>query len=621
MILRRRIVLTFIAPILTRATAAGGFGIDAPLARLPNGKFYLPGTLVLGRIAEALRHLAQAQEAACQPATCGDVLAEFFGDNGDEARGRDKRRRIFVGDCVTSEEGDPSNLRTRIALDSVSGAVQEGALQTIESPFAPGKRVKFEGELRLLGTKKAINGALPLIEKAMAWMTQLGALRTAGFGVIDSVRLCDPDPLNASGEITNASDRLALTLRMRDPLFVGDKRIDENTYESAALIPGGAIKGALANQILADAGLPAGKALQEEAERLPETLRALARHFSDITVTHGYPILKGQTSNPLARRAPLSWIESGAEGLADLASIADPAMAVLIDGKAPRFALAGKNPGRAHKAAGWSKPPEFDFRIRTAIDETRRAAKENKLFGVAYRRTDQHYWRSEIDLSALRSEDLKKEVIAGLAEALREGLIGLGRGGAFCEASLAATSALSCLGAAGRFALVLQTQALLRKPEAGRGGDVTEAYREAFGNTGLPASFDLLAIFVWEELRGAAFMSKRLPSGVRYRPWLLTKPGSVFVFGPATENAAPTAEDFEVINSWLRSGLPVPKATLTYYGITDAGEAWRFCPYLPQNGYGEVMAGTDFGGVCRPVEDRLTYIGDFGFERQGAEVA
>ncbi|NOY54353.1 MAG: hypothetical protein GXP58_12190 [Deltaproteobacteria bacterium] len=48
-----KITLQLIGPVLTHSTAAGPYGIDSPMAKDRQDRYYLPGTLVKGRLREA----------------------------------------------------------------------------------------------------------------------------------------------------------------------------------------------------------------------------------------------------------------------------------------------------------------------------------------------------------------------------------------------------------------------------------------------------------------------------------------------------------------------------------------------------------------------------------------
>jgi len=140
----------------------------------------------------------------------------------------------------------------------------------------------------------------------------------------------------------------------------------------------------------------------------------------------------------------------------------------------------------------------------------------------------------------------------------------------------------------GLLALRLVTPALLADPrvQESNGGESSGHVREE----------DLHQLYaqVWNELSGGAltlshfyasqsllgghYLHKRFQKDSPYNPWLLTDPGSIFVFevGEASKAEA-------LIDLWLSSGLPIPQKTADHFG-----NDWQTNPFIPANGFGEV---------------------------------
>nr|WP_294528795.1 RAMP superfamily CRISPR-associated protein [uncultured Rhodopila sp.] len=604
MIGRRRIAFKLAGPVLSRSTAIGAFGVDTPAARR-SGTLYLPGTLVLGRIKDAFRILAQVD------ADYAAALALWFGAMDDTKTGAPRRRRLFISDLTFQTVG-ASATRPRVAIDPLSGAVLEGAIQIVESPFAIGETVTCEGDVRLLGQAREIEAFWPLLLKAMSWITQLGSLRTVGYGRIKRPSLlseADPQP----PEPPAACDRLRIVLDVRDPLCVGEKRNDRNTYASSDVIPGGAIKGTLAAMILADIGAQHSDGTVEQADK-----SVLGRNFSRLRFTHAVPVPRTADGlPPRPSRIPHSWVRAPACDAAgqpldhdifyDAARAAKPEAAHTVGGIAPRFSPDWKRDAwtAAEKLIGWSAP-DTELRVRTAIDETLRSAKANQLFAIECVVTTGHLWVGEIDLSAI-PDDERVAVARALNGHVAHGIIGLGRTGSFALVGLepAAEHPEPATDEHGRVSLVLQSAALLRQPAPS--GDVTEAYGQAFRALGADsAGLTLAAIFVRERLAGAGFMATRFfRDGRTYQPYLLTEPGSTFVFNVETGRRA---DALARIAGWERSGLDIPAPTRDAYGLPDDASLWQVCPYVRENGYAEVASRT------RLTADTLKPLGGIGIE-------
>jgi hypothetical protein len=594
MIGHHRISFAVEGPVLSRSTSIGAFGVDAPAARLsgPSGTLYLPGTLVLGRIRDAFRTLAQADDRY------GAALALWFGARDNAEAGPPHRRRLFISDLTFQSPGADAT-RPRVAIDPLSGSVLEGAIQTVESPFGIGETVTCEGDVRLLGQADEIEAFWPLLRKALCWITQLGSLRTVGYGRIKHPCLKPATDVPPPPEPPAACGQLRIVLDVRDPLCVGEKRNDPNTFASSDVIPGGAIKGTLASMILADLAVPPSKGTVEEADS-----SALGRNFSRLRFTHAVPVVRPEAGSPLPprpSRIPHSWVRAPAcddAGKAleahvfyDAARAEHPAAAYVIGGAAPRFSPDWKHDAwtEAEELTGWSAPGT-ELRVRTAIDETLRSARANQLFAIECRVTTGHLWVGEIDLSAVPDTE-RAEVVQALHGLVAQGIAGLGRTGSFATVRLeaAAEPAGPEIDERGRIALVLQSAALLREPAIA--GDVTEAYRQAFRELGAEASgLTLAAIFVRERLAGAEFIAARFFGKDRiYRPYLLTEPGSTFVFdiGPGRR-----ADACAAVAGWERRGLDIPAATLDAYALPKGASLWKACPFVRENGYAEVASRT-----------------------------
>jgi hypothetical protein len=569
MIASHQLTITLRAPWLSRDNHVGLFGIDAPLARLPDGRHYLPGTLLVGRLAEAFDHLGEVDERFREAASL------FFPRNGlgaDVASGRESRRRLFISDLVLKGKAPDDGLRTRIAIDSATGRVLDGALQVIEAPFGPGKEVQFRAIVRLLGSRTDCDTMALLLGPALQWLTQLGGGRTYGHGVVEGIELAPFVANKGKGATVVDATRLRLRIQPQDPLCVGEKRTSPNSYSSSDVIAGGVIKGALANNLLASAGL-AGD-LAANAHKL-KGLEQLASHFSALHISHAFPATVGSNARP--RRAPFS-LASKDGAFADMAMLTDP------EAPQPGWSFEPnwkpETIARHQEKSGWPDVGR-DFRIRTAIDTAHRASAEGRLFAVDYIDPAGHEWIAHVNV-AVSGENAgvsATDIIAQLQTAMADGLAGVGRGGAFCKVTFERAPEVEAPKASkgDRIILTLQTPALLRVPTEGETGDVTQAYRIAFADIGLPG---LRSIFIRERLHGAQFFARRLPDGTTYKPWLLTRAGSCFVFD--------VAENPPDLATLQRFGLAVPDSTAKFYGLDLAQEPWRHCPYLPENGYGEV---------------------------------
>ena len=93
-------------------------------------------------------------------------------------------------------------------------------------------------------------------------------------------------------------------------------------------------------------------------------------------------------------------------------------------------------------------------------------------------------------------------------------------------------------------------------------------------------SLTLERFFARQSLHGG-YVSRRA-NHRHYEPFLLTDRGSVFVLTIEDEVKARP-----LLDTWNVQGLPTPEWVSRRY--TPNGAAlWQRCPYLPQNGFGEI---------------------------------
>ena len=588
MITRIEVGIAVKAPFATRGSGAGSVGVDLPLARDGKGRLMIAGSHIIGKLAQATRELGQLLEedasGADYLADLRELYAESAQSRGEEADalsdGRGPRRGLTSTDFVVENAPPSPGTRTRIAIDNVTETVSDGMMQVIEQPAPAGAEVLFTGTLFLFGTVD--EKRLARLRRAIDFVPQVGGLRTVGFGASRCIRF--ESNSTAAADTERLADRLELCLSFASPFCAGEARNTPNTYSSADHVPGGVIKGAVARQLLAAKGLSGFLDDPANATRLGGEFGTLAHEFSRIIVRHALPVPQGATGRK-ARVLPdsLASIEiDGQPVILDLAGLEDPSAAVLVEGQVPiaRFDWKPKLTELAEKLFARPDGPRKELRIRTEIDPGIRAAKPSRLFGIEYTLTHDHDFLAEVDLTACADPTA---VGRALQQILNAGLAGIGRGGAFANVTMRSATAIAPLTMSKHVVAVLQTAALLRDPSL-EALDLRESYEVSFRSIGLPEGWRLKALFVRERLAGGGFFLNRLAEGGHYAPWLLTEPGATFVF-EGHDAGAPFPE------GWFRTGLPVPAYVLAHHGISDFPNIYRVCPYLPENGYGELVAG------------------------------
>jgi hypothetical protein len=369
------------------------------------------------------------------------------------------------------------------------------------------------------------------------------------------------------------TSRFQLVLAFRDPLTIGERRNSSNIYTTSDVVPGGAIKGALANLIMASDGVR-GSGLQT-SNLYPD----LARNFSALQITHLFPAAKDALR---PRVWPRSLVAIDKATLFDVALIDRAAVGAK---GAPAFSpdWKGETYGVADERVGWPDVPRRLI-VRTAVDPDKLSAATSQLYAQEQCEVGEHVWVGQVDLSDV-PEGVREKVADQFCAVISNGLPGVGRSQSLATMANPATASTPSIKWSpdedGCIVLTLQTSALLRSPAS----DYSTAITELSNGT-----LAYVRHFARERLSGADFMDRRYFKGQIYRPWLLTEAGSVFVVRPA-EGQGDEAAAF--IRRWLDHGLPLPQSVKSFYGLeTGATDAalWQKCPYIAQNGYGEIAA-------------------------------
>jgi len=519
------------SPFLFQGIEVAGVGFDSSAQRDELGRPIIPGDHLRGHLRHALMALLGADAQ--------DHCKRLFGEESPEAS-NDARERgaLLLGDLHHDGAARQVSSYTRIALMEKTGAVQEGSLQQIELVAPIGEEVCFRG--RLVLRPKAPADAAQKLLTALQMIPALGANKSAGFGEVVSER-CELRPLAEPPLITlpNQAGRYAVTVRFDRPLLVNADRLDNNVFRSAKIVPGGAIKGALA-QALTDAGQDA--LLDEE--------------FSNILIGHAFPLQDGM---PADRAMPDLMIE--AEGKIRFGHEPRVLEELSLTG-VPSF------PGD-WKDAAWAQAqrmlgrPAFDHgflpRGRVAVTPDG-IAEEGKLFVVMPVATAGHRWRFILDMS-----DRPSTLCAAVSRELSAGLDGLGRTGARMIVEKIASISPPAQPAAGEVLLLLETPAALT--DLRNGAPLFEQYA-AYMHEVLGAK--LLGCWARQRMAGHyQAIRHRAFGAASYLPFELTEAGAVFHL-EVTETTK--------LGHALRRGLPPFDAKLT----------WDTCPFMAENGYGEV---------------------------------
>lgn len=583
--------LTLRSPFVTRGIAPDRATIDTPLARDAKRRIMLPGTLIQGVVRAALGELCHHLEHHILEGGTGPLREEIvnlFGRGSDEeptsrtgidgwkVQNEPRRGQLSFGDLVVEGSDQPSTadqVLTRIQIDAGLGSAREGFLQVIELPYAQGDEVVFSGKAHLRAGAMDAGRAKLLIERALALVPAIGAVKSAGFGKLVGYEVEAPEAIVLTPvKLAVTTGPIAIRYKIDRPFLIGSSKSSGNLFRGDDVIPGAAIKGVLA-EALKDAGLM-------------DT--SMGDWLAELTISHAFP---GERGNQAPARQPLprSLAVASPLGRGD-PLVMDRLLAGddggRIDNELYQLAFSGDwKPKDQDLVAGavevGAPSPRRDVRTRTKIDpKTGTSAFEQiegeaeaagQLFSYSAVCADEHDWHGWLMTpTGVSSPEL--EALLGLLEA---GVIGFGKTSACLmgmeaalDHGLTPPEVMPVAPGDRRYAVTLLTPALLNDQEALRSDpDLFSDYAHYWENLG----FRLHDFYAGQCIEGG-YVALRYPQrDDGYEPYLLTEPGSVFLIEP---------EDGAGLDGLLLAGLPPNKA------ITRRD--WESCPYLSENGFGMI---------------------------------
>ncbi|MGZ8220958.1 MAG: RAMP superfamily CRISPR-associated protein, partial [Methylobacter sp.] len=406
--------LTLTGPILTQSSSPSAWGLDMVAARNTEGYFYLPGTLVVGKLRQAWQELEAAVRDEQNWFT--PEFAKWLGEANENDIPNTKQ--LYFSDLVYQGDEDSNAVLNRIEIDEERGAVAENQLVVIQSPFLTGDDYLFTGELHFFANNhEEVNKIVRHVEAGLHWTAQLGAMRTVGFGRVKSVtcstitkELSKPDLPAQLPAVKN----FTLIIRPLYPFCITDKPVADNLFESIYIIPGSVILGSIVttwNHLCKKSGGRTDDINDEQRTKLKD-------YFSSIRISHALPSEEVGT-RPIS--LPLSLVKVPKDDdLYDVILLDKPC---LINGETPAFAIDWKED--ANSDYGWPQITK-ELRTRTHIDpETLRSA-DKDLFSYEQIAPKSLNWNAVIDLSRI-SENDRNAVFSELQSLLSEGIAALSK--------------------------------------------------------------------------------------------------------------------------------------------------------------------------------------------------
>lgn len=565
------IALTVRSPFLFQGLANGLMGIDTAQLRDEEGRPVIPADQVRGVLLEAMTDLA----AAAPTLATADDIRQLFGQGSIEAKAgtggvieydRPERSELIFADLVADGLDCSVGETTRVQIDEETGAVKTGHMQVIELVAPLRREVTFKGSFVAFLKRGSSKRQIDAIVAALATVSSIGAFKSAGFGEITKHSLTvGAEQDLALPAATSAPLRQSYLVSFDRPILVDAKWVADNAVSGAAIVPGAAFKGALAER-LRRAGID------------PESDPRFAKPLAAMRVSHAFPVT--DAGDLLLESLPLSLValKREGEGFAFGDALKVPyGRGATIDGEAALFSTDWKDEtfSDAAKALGrvGGDPPSELPRTHTAIGP-KGIAEDQRLFTTIARSTRGRKWLLTVDGGGDSPEYQQ------LVALLEGGLDGIGRTGARATL-LPVTQPVAwpqpkCVAShPDLFVVVLRTPAMMTDPLAA--GDAKTQYERYFELTCPDAMLE--NFYAAQRLAGRYLATRRRPYGATYYPFVLTEPGSTFLI---KAKPGKTKSVSEKLAQLMRSGLPVVALSRA------APLSWRNCPFVPENGFGDI---------------------------------
>jgi len=593
---RLKVKIKVSAPFLCSATGPSRWGIDASFHRDYLDQFCIPKSHIKGKLKEAWKELCSASEGAFSIDI--DDIDHWLG-RGTEQKDHYKASKglIRFSDFVLAENPVDTHRSHRIKIEKITGTTTQGALICAETPFKSGKQSDWEGVISFPACdeteRKTIENSVLI---GLRWITAFGTEKSVGFGRVMEVNLVDSQVEHHDPERIgkgNAVSEICMALTQDEPVTIGAKRIKDNYLTTETIFSGALIKGAVADCIRQRCGLPKNSAIEPGPELTTAGMGTLAKHFTGIRFSHGFPSTCTDTRPVFP---PLSITKDNC-GIFDAVSQENPFFRSNDKKKPspPEFICDWKDTSAIFKDYGWARPRTIAS-THTAIEPLSRRSADEKLYTFELvcpaDRDDHEICRlTNIRLpDGLQSHE-KSNLYAQIKYVLEHWLTHIGKRDAAVKKALTSkgrwTPSQKSTGMIrdGMSIITLQTDALILNPWEIKTGSEQELKAEytQYWEKISERAFRFKHFFASHVLYGG-YVGQRYRTDGQYYPFLLTCPGSVFVLEAMNETEAQ-----KYCDTWLSEGIPSPDWSLIRYGKTSSGKPdWQKFPYVRENGYGEI---------------------------------
>lgn len=589
------------SPFIMAGIEHAAAGVDTPALRDELKRPIIPADHLKGLLRQAASELPP-------PALTSLSLHSLFGSASPENHaGADPfapaRGRILFGDLAAEEYVNPGagqrsqieeynkkplseRTITRIKIDDETGTAEDGMLQEVELAAPLAAKTYFTGKAIFHGTRDEADELCPLLNAALKLVPFFGGQRSAGYGehVEDdsAVALAGGGPVIAPKKLPPPPRaRMQIDASFDRPFLVDAERLGGNIFVGRTIIPGGVIKGALADMLVAGGIDP----------RTGDMKTVL----SEIRISHAFPLDKDDCA--LDRALPLSatLIRKGEATIFRCGLSAARDMIGLIDNQCADFQADWKGVDFAKFSGHVGRPngsyaiPRF-ARGHTRIDPLMGAANDEDLFvevarGALLDGGDTRKFRFQVDFG----DHVNTPEAAMIWAILSSQLDGVGKNRAVFTMSGSKQlpepreniNSPTC-----RWRVLLETPAALFDPDSG----------EAPDDNGVPLGIkEQLKLYIKEVIpeaildraflryrRAGGYPGLRFRNGGGYRPIILFDAGSCFSISCEQRDK----DKVGVLLATLeRTGLPSMRWEQQ---VLVPAQDWLSNPYVPENGYGEI---------------------------------
>lgn len=607
-----KVFLKLKAPLISSGGGDAVRGLNRIFYRDAEGRIVLQGSHIKGKLREAFRELKSA-------GIMSDFnLTQALGRENDTGEWLPENGKLQFTDFILKDiNGINQNAPlTRVSINLKTGTSRENFLQFIEKIALPGSSTKWEGGIHFSASSKDEAKVLGnIISIGLKWMTAVGGMKGSGYGILEEVKT-SLEECKSPHVISLKSDGgrdLTMIFEFENDLLIGGVKKKSNYLESINVIPGSIIKGALARHLNQVCGSENSNCpINENNISVTGSFPNLSKWYSMISFSHAFPTNGASGQGPIERpvMVPLSAIRTGDGKYYDAALTEEP----LIDRnkKSVEFKVDWKNADEMNPEFGWAECGII-HKTRTAINPQTRRASGEQLYTYQYItpyivenknqptnndsgsriRVD---WMAKVRLPQINDDKQLSQLLGEFIRAVQTGWNCMGKRGSRFRCTIENNQALHKIkqhpkgtSVDGIAIVSLQTDALMfdgRSMAENRSSinlfDVYQRYWKKMTKE----SCTLLRFFAGQKMLGG-YLTKRYQVMQQYYPFVVTEAGSVFVL--KVNDLGGSSGIFEDIE---RYGLPLPEDVLRL--IPDQKQPWEVCPFVRENGYGEVCVNLEW---------------------------